>query len=96
MEVISESLIDEHKDVLPQILMRMFAVCKADPDFPLKEQINTAEGETDALTLRIKKQKKLIKKTTEIRDTLSERLQQRRQENFEVKSRLLEELGSEV
>ena len=96
MEVISESLNIENKDVLPQILMRIFSVCKADPNFPLKEKINLAEGEVDALNLKIKKQKKLILQTTKLRDDLSKRLQQRRQVNFESKSRLLEELGSEI
>jgi len=96
MEVITESLKIEKKDVLPQILMRIFSVCKADPTFPLKEQINSAEGEVDTLTLKIKKQQKLLQQTIKLRDDLSKRLQERRQENFEVKSRLLEELGSEI
>ena len=96
MEVITESLEIENKDLLPQILMRIFSVCKADPTFPLKEQINSAEGEVDALNQKIIKQQKLLQQTTKLRDDLSKRLQQRRQENFEVKSRLLEELGSEI
>lgn len=95
MEVINESIEIENKDMLPHILMRIFSVCKADPEFPLKEKINSADGEAGALILKIKKQKNLLIETNKLRDTLSERLQNRRQENFEVKSRLLEELGSD-
>ena len=96
MEVVSESLKTEDKDLLPQILMRIFSVCKADPTFPLKEQIDSVEGEVVALNDKIEHQKKLIVQTVTVRDDLSKRLQILRQENYEVKSRLLEELGSEV
>ena len=96
MEVICESLKKENKDLLPQILMRIFSVCKADPNFPLKHQMDGLEGEVDALTMKLSKQKKLIDQTLGLRDDLSSRLQKLRQENFERKSQLLEELGSEI
>jgi hypothetical protein len=96
MEVISESLQVENKDLLPQILMRIFSVCKTDPNFPLKEKINSVEGEVDALKMKIDRQKNLIGDTVGLRDDLSNRLQLLRQENYELKSRLLEDLGSEV
>lgn len=96
MEVISESLTNEAKDQLPQILMRIFAVCKADPNFPLKEQIYFVEGEVITLAKKIKKQNDLINQTIALRDDFSKRLQNIRSENFELKSRLLEELGSDV
>lgn len=95
MEIISESLQVENRDLLPNILMRIFAVCKADPTFPLKEQISSIESEVDALNRKINHQKKLVKQTIGLRNDLSARLQTLRQENFEMKSRLLEELGSE-
>lgn len=96
MEVINESSVIENKDMLPQILMRIFSVCKSDPSFPLKQKITSVEGEVVTLLTKIKKQKKLIEQTVELRDDLSERLKQKRQENFEMKSKLLEELGSDI
>lgn len=96
MEVICESLKTENKDMLPQILMRIFAVCKADPTFPLKHQIDAVEGEVRTLNEKIGKQHQILEQTIELRDDLSRRLQRLRQQNFEVKSRLLEELGSEI
>jgi cell shape-determining protein MreC len=96
MEVISETLILENKDMLPQILMRIFAVCKADSNFPLRHKIDLVEGEVDALNKKIVRQKELVNQTLKMRDDLSNRLQTLRQENFELKSRLLEELGSEI
>jgi cell shape-determining protein MreC len=96
MEVISESLQVENKDLLPQILMRIFTVCKSDPNFPLKERINSVEGEVDTLKIKINRQKKLVNETVKLRDDLSNRLQLLRQENYELKSKLLEDLGSDI
>jgi septal ring factor EnvC (AmiA/AmiB activator) len=96
MEVINESLYFENKDMLPEILMRIFSVCKADPHFPLKSRIDEAEEKVDSLNAKIERQKVLVDKTIKMRDDLSNRLQTLRQENFELKSRLLEELGSEL
>lgn len=96
MEVISESLKYEKTDLLPQILMRIFSVCKADPNFPLKEQINSIEKESTQLQRKINHQKELLDQTLNLRDDLSNRLQSLRQSNFELKTRLLEELGSDI
>ena len=96
MEVISESKTFENKELLPQILMRIFTVCKTDPNFPLKHKMSNVEGEVDALNQRLEKQKQLLENTIGIRNDLSNKLQLLRQENFEMKSRLLEELGSEI
>lgn len=96
MEVISESFKIENKDQLPQILMRIFNVCKADPSFPLKSQIDSIEDEAAIITEKIEKQDKILDQTIELRNDLSQRLQDLRRQNFELKSRLLEELGSEI
>jgi len=96
MEVISESLQYEKADLLPQILMRIFSVCKADPNFPLKGQIASIEGESIQLQKKINHQNELLGQTMNLRDDLSNRLQSLRQSNFELKSRLLEELGSDI
>jgi chromosome segregation ATPase len=96
MQVINESLKTENKDLLPQILMRIFSVCKADPNFPLKEQINSIERDMSGLQKKINHQNELLEQTLNLRDDLSNRLQSLRQSNFELKSRLLEELGSDI
>ena len=96
MEVINESLKIENKEMLPQILLRIFSVCKADPNFQLKEKMDYIDNEVDEIELKISKQNKLVQETIDLRDNLSERLQLLRQDNFELKSRLLEELGSEI
>jgi hypothetical protein len=96
MEVISESFQVEKKEQLPQILMRIFNVCKADPNFPLKEQIGSVEDEIGSIEIKLEKQDKILEQTIKLRDDLSQRLQNLRRDNFELKSKLLEELGSEI
>jgi len=94
MEIVTEDLKVEKKELFPQILMRIFSVCKNDKNFPLKEKINYVEVEISSLEEQIQSQNKLLNETKELRDSLSLKLQGVRQENFETKTKLLEELGS--
>lgn len=96
MEVINESKKLNSKDVLPQVLMRIFSVCKNDQNFPLKTQMESVEGQLNSFKNKIQKQQKILDQTISLRDDLSNRLQTMRQENYETKSRLLEELGSDI
>jgi len=96
MEIISESHNLESKELLPQILLRIFSVCKTDPNFPLKDRIKEVEGEVGALKYKLKTQIKLLEKSSSIRMDLQKRVEVLEQKNFDMKSRLLEELGSEI
>jgi hypothetical protein len=96
MEVISKTFELRNKEQLPQILMRIFNVCKTDPSFPLKGNVNSIELEIEEVHQKLEKKNKVLLETTGLRDELSNRLQELRKENFELKSRLLEELGSEL
>ncbi len=96
MEIISESHNLEHKELLPQILLRIFSVCKTDPNFPLKDNIKEIEGEANTLQNKLKRQTSLLDKSSVIQADLQKRVNMLEQKNFNVKSRLLEELGSEI
>ena len=96
MEIISESHNLESKELLPQILLRIFSVCKTDPNFPLKDRIKEVEGEVGALKYKLKTQIELLEKSSSIRMDLQKRVEVLEQKNFDMKSRLLEELGSEI
>lgn len=96
MQVINEESQVENNELFPQILMRIFSVCKNDKNFPLKEKINQVEAEIVSLENQIGKQGKILDDTKVLRDNLSMKLKEIRQANFETKSRLLEELGSEL
>ena len=62
MEIISESKALELNEQLPQIIQRIFSVCKADPSFPLKDQMNKIEGEISVIRAKLIKQEALLRK----------------------------------
>ncbi len=96
MEIISESHNIESKELLPQILLRIFSVCKTDPNFPLKDRIKEIEGEVSTLRAKLKRQTSLLNKSASIKEDLQLRVNSLDHKNFDMRSRLLEELGSEI
>ena len=96
MEIISESHNLESKELLPQVLLRIFSVCKTDPNFPLKDRLHEIEGEVFALQQKLQRQISVHEKSAGIRQDLQKRLDALEQKNYDMKSRILEELGSEI
>lgn len=96
MEILSESNNLESKELLPQILLRIFSVCKTDPNFPLKDRIKEIEGEVYSLQLKLKRQTTILEKSSELQINLQKRIEFLDRKNFDMKSKLLEELGSEA
>ena len=96
MEVITESQKIELKEHLPQILMRIFYVCKSDPNFPLKDKIKQVEGEIKLLKSKSQRQDALVKQSTNIKNDLNQRIEGLVEKKFDTKARLLEELGSGI
>ena len=96
MEIITESHNLENKELLPQILLRIFSVCKTDPNFPLKDRIKEIEGEVVTLKNKLQSQINLQEKSAAIEINLKKSIARLEQKNFDMKSKLLEELGSEI
>jgi len=96
MEIISESHNLESKELLPQVLLRIFSVCKTDPNFPLKDRLHEIEGEVRSMQQKLQRQISLHDKSQALREDLQKRVEVLKQKNYDTKSRLLEELGSEA
>lgn len=96
MEIISESHNLESKEMLPQVLLRIFSICKTDPNFPLKDQLKSIEGEVSSLQTKLQRQISLHEKSIGIRKDLQKRIDVLEQKNYDTKSRLLDELGSGI
>ena len=94
MEIISESLSTENKEVLPQIIQRIFSVCKTDPNFPLKNQIKSVDGKVSLLKEKVMKQMEIARRSKQTRDDLTERIGDLEERNDEIKNQLLDLLGS--
>ncbi|MHA1868764.1 MAG: hypothetical protein ACTSXD_12030 [Candidatus Heimdallarchaeaceae archaeon] len=96
MKVVNETKKIVKKENLPQILERIFAVCKEDPNFYLKERIEETDNIINKLNIRIEKFDNLLKEAQSIKLNLKKRIENLDQKNEEAKENILEELGSEI
>ena len=89
----------EHKqngDFLSNILDRIFAISRKDKSFSIKKKITNLDSEISILEEKVKSQRDLLKKANQIEEETSTRIKDINEQNFSMKSRLLEILGSEL
>ena len=84
------------KELLPKIINRIFAVCKTDEHFPLREQIGHIDNSILILKSKLIKQDKLFKQSKNLTKELDERIRILDDRNNGLKEQLLESLGSEL
>jgi hypothetical protein len=84
------------KELLPQIIARIFSVCKADRNFPLREQINQVDNRILILKNKLEKQNALFRQSKRLTQELDERIDILDGRNENLKEVLLEALGSEL
>jgi len=92
----SINLAKKKKEVLPEMIDRIFAVCKNDPNFKIKNKIDNIDNITESVNLRIVKQNSLLENAKEIEEKLNKKLSILDDSIFDMKSKLLESLGSEL
>lgn len=95
MKIISESITSENKELLPQVIQRIFSVCKTDPNFPLKNKINTIDGKVSSLKKKTMSQMEVARRSRKAREDLIERITDLEERNQEIKDNILDFLGSE-
>jgi len=81
--------------MLPQVIQRIFSVCKTDPNFPLKHKIESIDGEVSSLKRKTMEKMKVAKRAKDTRMNLMERIEDLEDRNEELKNRLLDFLGSD-
>lgn len=84
------------KEKLPQIVNRLFEICKADPNFPLREKLESLESSQEHLNKKITKQEKLLARAKSIREDLYKKIQFYEDSNETLRGKILEDLGSEL
>ena len=84
------------KEMLPQIVERIFAICKTDSNFPLKSKMTSVDDNILKIKENINKQEKLILQSKTLNKNLITRLTNLRNSNQELQDKLLESLGSEL
>jgi len=100
MEILnSESLLSnklKKHNPIPEILNRIFSICKTDPNFPLKDKLISVEGSLDSVRSKINNQNKLFEKSKEMKDDIQRKINILESENNILQEELLESLGSEL
>lgn len=84
------------KELLPQIVERIFAICKTDGNFPLKGKMGNIDDEIITIKNQIAKQEKLLNDSKKLTSNIMSRLTTLRNSNQSLRDRLLESLGSEL
>jgi hypothetical protein len=93
------SIIDEKKiktEDIPQIIHRIFSICKQDHSFPYKKEMNDLEDEAVSIKKNIKFKEGLIKKALQFESQMKKRLFEARDQNLIKREKVLESLGSEL
>jgi len=84
------------KEMLPQVLERIFAICKTDPEFPLKDKLESVEYVIENLNKKIKKKDYLCEQGKKIKKDLETKIELIDTSNLELRETILESLGSEL
>jgi hypothetical protein len=84
------------KEMLPQVLERIFAICKTDPAFTLKDKLESVEYVIENLNKKIKKKDNLYKQGKKLKKNLETKFELINNSNLELRERILETLGSEL
>ena len=85
-----------NNEMLPQIIERIFSICKADPNFPMREKIEAIEDTLGRLDKKIGRQEELFSKGFKMLEEVKRKTEILDRSNVETKERLLESLGSEL
>ena len=87
---------ERHKELLPQIVDRIFATCRSDPNFQLKDEMEIVENRMESLRQKIAKQEELLSQSNELSKDLMQRIEVLENQNEAKQIELLEALGSDV
>jgi len=84
------------KEMLPQVINRIFSICKTDPHFKLKDEMKTIEEKVGNIKVKIDKQENLINQSENLINDVKRRLSLLKEDIESKQTELLEQLGSEL
>lgn len=84
------------QELLPQIADRIFSVCKSDPSFHLKDELEIIENKVLTFQRKIQRQDSLLKQSEEIERDILQRITILDDHNEQKQTELLESIGSEL
>ena len=93
IEILSESI--SKKEMLPEVVNRIFAICKTDPHFKLKDEMKTVEERIKIIKEKVIRQSNLLIQSSKLTDDVNKRIRLIKEEIESKQIELLEQLGSE-
>lgn len=91
--------VDQHsvpQELFPQVVDRIFSVCKSDPSFHLKDELEIIENKMLSLQRKIEKQDSLIEQSNNLKKDIIQRIEIISEHNQQKQIELLESIGSEL
>jgi hypothetical protein len=96
MKVILENENIFKKENWRSVFDRIFAVCKKDPIFKVNERTEPINTEIKELEEKLEKNKNIIINADKYRKEMERKVKLLDEQNYELKSSVLEKLGSEI
>jgi len=87
---------ENNGDFLSTVLDNVFAIAKTDKNFSSKEKSSQVDNEIKSLNAKVVKQQNLLDQANKIEKETAKKIKNIDEQNFAMKSRLLEILGSEL
>lgn len=84
------------EELVPTVIDHIFAICKNDVNFTLKEDTSLIESKLAMVDKKLVKQEQLEKNSSKLKKDLLKRIENIDNESFELKYKILETLGSEI
>jgi len=95
MEIEFREDVSNHEELIPQIVKRIFAICRNDDHFALKDDIQNLSVENKTLQEKLNKKESMLSQSREIKKDLLSRISVVEHDNETLKSQLLESMGSD-
>lgn len=83
-------------ELIPTVIDHIFAICKNDINFKLKEDVSLVESKLSLINTKLSKQITLEEQSLKIKKELLEKISYIDNESFKLKYKILETLGSEI
>ena len=84
-----------NEELIPQIIKRIFAICRNDDHFALKNDIKELSEQTKILQEKLNKKESMISQSRQVKREITSRISVLNQDNETLRIQLLEEMGSE-
>lgn len=93
MDIVVCEKVTNPQELLPQIIERIFAICKNDSHFELKDELKEIENKIKNINKKINKQDELMSQSNNLKKDMLERITILDDQNEKKQMKLLDSIG---